>query len=64
MMILMFSQEKRDRTLVDVMVLLDCVANMMVSVCLVSAYPIRIFGTAWLCVPINIYRTFTYVLNR
>ena len=46
------------------MVLLDCVANMMVSVCLVSGYPIRVFGTAWLCVPINIYRTFTYVLNR
>ena len=46
------------------MVLLDCVVNMMVVVCLGLAYPIRIFGTAWICVPINIYRTFTYVLNR
>ena len=46
------------------MVLLDCVANMMVVVCVVTAYPIKIFGTAWICAPINIYRTFTYVLNR
>ena len=64
MMILILSKEKRDRTLVDVMVLLDCVVNMMVVVCVASAYPVRIFGTAWACVPINIYRTFTLVLNR
>ena len=64
MMFLMLSQEKRDRTLVDVMVLLDCVANMMVVVCIVTAYPIKIFGTAWICAPLNFFRTFTYVLNR
>ena len=64
MTFLMLSQEKRDRTLVDVMEMLDCVANLMVVVCIVTAYPIKIFSTAWICAPINIYRTFTYVLNR
>ena len=46
------------------MVVLDCGANMLLVGCLAFAFPVRVFGSPWACIPIFMFRSFVYVLNR
>ena len=55
------SQEK---TLVDLMVLLDCVANILVIGIMVLCFPVRVWGDGHLCMLISFFRSFVLVLNR
>ena len=54
----------KEKTLVDRMVLLDCLANISTIGVMFLAYPIRIWGNSYLCLLITFFRGFVVVLNR
>ena len=54
----------KENTLVDRMVLLDCLANISTIGVMFLAYPIRIWGNSYLCLLITFFRGFVVVLNR
>ena len=51
-------------TLVDRMVLLDCLANISIIGVMFLAFPTRVWGSSLLCLPITFFRSFVLVLNR
>ena len=54
----------KESTLVERMVLLDCLANISTIGVMFLAYPIRIWGNSYLCLLITFFRGFVVVLNR
>ena len=54
----------KENTLVDRMVLLDCLANISTIGVMFLAYPIRIWGNSHLCLLITFFRGFVLALNR
>ena len=54
----------KENTLVDRMVLLDCLANISTIGVVFLAYPIRVWGNSYLCLLITFFRGFVVVLNR
>ena len=54
----------KERTLVDRMVLLDCLANISIIGVMFLAFPTRVWGSSLLCLPITFFRSFVLVLNR
>ena len=54
----------KENTLVDRMVLLDCLANISTIGVMFLAFPIRIWGNSYLCLLITFFRGFVLVLNR
>ena len=54
----------KENTLVDRMVLLDCLANISTIGVVFLAFPIRVWGNSYLCLLITFFRGFVVVLNR
>ena len=54
----------KENTLVDKMVLLDCLANISTVAVMFLAFPIRVWGNSYLCLLITFFRGFVVVLNR
>ena len=54
----------KENTLVDRMVLLDCLANISTVGVMFLAFPIRVWGNSDLCLLITVFRGFVFVLNR
>ena len=54
----------KENTLVDRMVLLDCLANISNIGVMFLAFPIRVWGYSYLCLLITFFRGFVGVLNR
>ena len=54
----------KENTLVDRMVLLDCLANISAIGVMFLAFPIRIWGNGYLCLLITFFRGFVLALNR
>ena len=54
----------KENTLVDRMVLLDCLANISTIGVMFLAFPIRVWGNSYLCILISFFRGFVLVLNR
>ena len=54
----------KENTLVDRMVLLDCIANISNIGVMFLAFPIRVWGNSYLCLLISFFRGFVGVLNR
>ena len=54
----------KEKTLVDKMVLLDCLANISTVAVMFLAFPIRVWGNSYLCLLITFVRGFVVVLNR
>ena len=54
----------KENTLVDRMVLLDCLANISNIGVMFLAFPIRVWGNSYLCLLITFFRGFVGVLNR
>ena len=54
----------KENTLVDRMVLLDCLANISTVGVIFSAFPIRDWGNSYVCLLITFFRGFVVVLNR
>ena len=54
----------KEKTLVDRMVLLDCLANISTVAVMFLAFPIRIWGNSYICLLITFFRGFVVVLNR
>ena len=54
----------KENTLVDRMVLLDCLANISIIGVMFLAFPTRVWGSSLLCLPITFFRSFVLVLNR
>ena len=54
----------KEKTLVDRMVLLDCLANISTVGVMFLAFPIRVWGIGYLCLLITFFRGFVFVLNR
>ena len=54
----------KENTLVDRMVLLDCLANISNIGVMFLAFPIRVWGNSYLCLVISFFRGFVGVLNR
>ena len=54
----------KEKTLVDKMVLLDCLANISTVAVMFLAFPIRVWGNSYLCLLITFFRGFVVVLNR
>ena len=54
----------KENTLVDRMVLLDCLANISNIGVMFLAFPIRVWGNSYLCLLISFFRGFVGVLNR
>ena len=54
----------KENTLVDRMVLLDCLANISTVGVMFLAFPIRVWGNSYLCLLITFFRGFVVVLNR
>ena len=53
-----------ERTLVDRMVLLDCLANISFIGVMFLVFPIRVWGNSYLCILITFFRVFVLSLNR
>ena len=54
----------KENTLVDRMVLLNCLANISTIGVMFLAFPIRIWGNGYLCLLITFFRGFVLTLNR
>ena len=54
----------KENTLVDRMVLVDCLANISTIGVMFLAFPIRVWGNSYLCLLITFIRSFILVLNR
>ena len=54
----------KERTLVDRMVLLDCLANIGMIGVMVLAFPVRVWGNTHLCLFITFFRCYVLVINR
>ena len=54
----------KEFTLVDMMVLLDCVANIAIIGVMFLAFPVRVWGDPNLCIIFHFYRVFVVALNR
>ena len=54
----------KERTLVDRMVLLDCIANISFIGVMFLVFPIRVWGNSYLCILITFFRVFVLSLNR
>ena len=54
----------KENTLVDRMVLLDCLANISNIGVMFLAFPVRVWGHSYLCLLITFFRGFVGVLNR
>ena len=54
----------KENTLVDRMVLLDCLANISTIGVMFLAYPVRIWGNSYICLLITFFRGFVVFLNR
>ena len=63
MRVLLFTNIKESK-LVDLMVLVDCLANLSIIGVLFLAFPVRIFQDTSLCYLIETYRGLSLVINR
>ena len=54
----------KEKTLVDRMVLLDCLGNISTVGVMFVTFPIRVWGNSYLCLLITFFRGFVFVLNR
>ena len=54
----------KENTLVDRMVLLDCLANISTIGVMFLAFPIRVWGNTYFCLLVTFFRGFVVVLNR
>ena len=63
MRVLLFTNIKESK-LVDIMVLVDCLANLSIIGVLFLAFPVRIFQNPGLCYLIETYRGLSLVINR
>ena len=54
----------KEKTLVDRMVFLDCLANIATIGVMFLAFPVRIWGNSYLCLLITFFRGFVLVLDR
>ena len=54
----------KERTLVDRMVLLDCLANIGMIGVMLLAFPVRVWGNTHLCLLITFFRCYILVINR
>ena len=54
----------KENTLVDRMVLLDCLANISTIGVMFLAFPVRVWGNSYLCLLITFFRGFVSFLNR
>ena len=54
----------KERTLVDRMVLLDCLANISFIGVMFLVFPVRVWGNSYLCILITFFRVFVLSLNR
>ena len=54
----------KERTLVDRMVLLDCLANISFIGIMFLVFPVRVWGNSYLCILITFFRVFVLSLNR
>ena len=55
----------KGKNLVDMMVWMDCLANLSLIGVLFLAYPVRVFDDhSYLCGPIEFYRAFSLIINR
>ena len=54
----------KENTLVDRMVLLDCLANISTIGVMFLAFPVRVWGNSYLCLLITFFRGFVAFLNR
>ena len=63
MRVLLFTNIKESK-LVDMMVLVDCLANLSIIGVLFLAFPVRIFQDTRLCYLIETYRGLSLVINR
>ena len=62
--VVLFWLKIKENTLVDRMVLLDCLANISTIGVMFLAFPIRIWGNSYLCFLITFFRAYVLVLNR
>ena len=63
MRVVLFTNIKESK-LVDMMVLVDCLANLSIIGVLFLAFPVRIFQDTRLCYLIETYRGLSLVINR
>ena len=55
----------KGKNLVDMMVWMDCLANLSLIGVLFLAYPVRVFDDhSYICGPIEFYRAFSLIINR
>ena len=54
----------KEKTLVDRMVLLDCLGNISTVGVMFVTFPIRVWGNSYLCLLITFFRGFITILNR
>ena len=54
----------KEKTLVDRMVLLDCLGNISTIGVMFVTFPIRVWGNSYLCLLITFFRGFVTILNR
>lgn len=54
----------KEFTLVDMMVLQDCAANLAVIGVMCLAFPVRVWGNPYLCIIFHFYRVFVATINR
>ena len=54
----------KESTLVDRMVLLDCLANISFIGVMFLVFPVRVWGNSYLCILITFFRVFVLSLNR
>ena len=54
----------KEFTLVDMMVLLDCTANIAIIGLMFLAFPVRVWDDPYLCLLFQFYRAFVATINR
>ena len=59
-----YRSKVKEFTLVDMMVLLDCAANIAVIGVMFLAFPVRVWGDPYLCLLFHFYRVFVASINR
>ena len=61
---IIYLSKVKEFTLVDMMVLLDCAANIAIIGVMFLAFPVRVWGDPNLCIIFHFYRVFVVVINR
>lgn len=54
----------KDRNLIDKLVWLDCVANLSIIGVMFMAFPVRIYGSTYICIIMDFIRAVALFMNR